>query len=97
MVDPQPFHPILRGVLLKARARALLRADISGAAGDDSTISRKALWWPPELAGRYLAPYFSGQVGDAADVMPGGEHAIPSETTFATSCGCRTKSAVRPG
>ncbi|MDQ2896621.1 MAG: hypothetical protein M3Y09_13420 [Actinomycetota bacterium] len=85
-IDPQPFHPILRGVLLTGGAARYLRADISGAAGDDSTISEEALWWPPDkLAGRYLAPYLSSQVGDASDVMPQGEHATPIETTFDAS------------
>ncbi len=70
-IDPQPFHPILRGVLLTGGPERYLRADISGGAGDDSTISSEALWWPPnKLAGRYLAPYLSHQTGDAADVMP---------------------------
>jgi sulfide:quinone oxidoreductase len=80
-IDPQPFRPILRGVLLTGGPARYLRADISGAAGDDSTISGEALWWPPDkIAGRYLAPYLSRQVGDAADVMPTHEHAIPVET-----------------
>jgi sulfide:quinone oxidoreductase len=80
-IDPQPFRPILRGVLLTGGPARYLRADISGAAGDDSTISGEALWWPPDkIAGRYLAPYLSRQVGDAADVMPTNEHAIPVET-----------------
>jgi sulfide:quinone oxidoreductase len=82
-VDPQPFRPILRGVLLTGGAPRYLRADISGSAGDDSTISSKPLWWPPDkLAGRYLAPYLSSQVGEAADVMPQDEHAIPVETVL---------------
>jgi sulfide:quinone oxidoreductase len=82
-VDPQPFRPILRGVLLTGGPARYLRADISGGAGDDSTISREALWWPPDkISGRYLAPYLSSQVGDAHDVMPQGEHAIPIETVL---------------
>jgi len=32
---------------------------------------------PDKIAGRYLAPYLSSQVGDAADVMPQHEQAIP--------------------
>ena len=80
-IDPQPFRPILRGVLLTGGPARYLRADISGGAGDDSTISGEALWWPPDkIVGRYLAPYLSSQVGDAADVMPAHEHAIPIET-----------------
>ena len=82
-IDPQPFRPILRGVLLTGGPARYLRADISGAAGDDSTISGEALWWPPnKLCGRYLAPYLSSQLGEASDVMPQDEHAIPIETTI---------------
>jgi sulfide:quinone oxidoreductase len=70
-IDPQPFRPVLRGVLLTGAAPLYLRTDISGCAGDDSTISSRALWWPPnKLSARYLAPYLSRQTGEAADVMP---------------------------
>ena len=82
-IDPQPFRPILRGLLLTGGLPRYLQADISGRSGDDSTISGEALWWPPDkLAGRYLAPYLSRQVGDALDVVPQGEHAIPIETAI---------------
>jgi sulfide:quinone oxidoreductase len=80
-IDPQPFRPVLRGLLLTGGPPRYLRADISGGAGDDSTVSREVLWWPPDkISGRYLAPFLSSQVGDAADVMPHDEHAIPVET-----------------
>jgi sulfide:quinone oxidoreductase len=70
-IDPQPFRPVLRGVLLTGGSPRYLRSDISGAAGDDSTVAGEPLWWPPtKLCGRYLAPYLSNQVGDAADVLP---------------------------
>ena len=76
-IRPQPFRPILRGALLAGAAARYLRADISGRAGDDSTISTEVLWWPPnKLCGRYLAPYLSSQVDDAADVMPQDEAAF---------------------
>ena len=79
-IDPQPFRPILRGVLLTVGPTRYLRAYISGGAADDSTISAEALWSPPDkIAGRYLAPYLSSLIGDAADVMPH-EHAIPIES-----------------
>lgn len=82
-IEPQPFRPILRGVLLTGGPERYLRADISGGAGTDSTISPRPLWWPPDkIAGRYLAPYLSSQVGDAADVMPQGEYVIPVETSL---------------
>jgi sulfide:quinone oxidoreductase len=70
-INPQPFRPVLRGVLLTGASPRYLCADISGCAGDDSTSSTHALWWPPnKLSGRYLAPYLSRQTGQAADVMP---------------------------
>jgi sulfide:quinone oxidoreductase len=76
-IDPQPFRPTLRGLLLTGARGRYLRADISGAAGDDSLISGQSLWWPPnKLSGRYLAPYLSSRVGAAADVMPTDEHGV---------------------
>lgn len=70
-IDPQPFRPALRAVLLTGAAAQYLRADISGRAGDDSTMSPDPPWWPPnKLYGRYLAPYLSSLTGEAADVMP---------------------------
>jgi sulfide:quinone oxidoreductase len=79
-IDPQPFQPVLRGVLLTGAASRYLRADISGGAGDDSTISTEPLWWPPnKLCARYLAPYLSRQTDDGADVMPQQQGGIPVE------------------
>jgi sulfide:quinone oxidoreductase len=67
-IDPQPFRPVLRGILLTGGSPRYLRADIGGAAGDDSTVSSQALWWPPsKIAARYLAPYLSRQPGHEAD------------------------------
>lgn len=80
-IDPQPFRPVLRGVLLTGGLPRYLRSDISGQEGADSTISEQALWWPPnKLAGRYLAPYLSTQVGEASDVMPQDADAVHVET-----------------
>jgi sulfide:quinone oxidoreductase len=80
-IEPQPFRPVLRGTLLTGGAARYLRADISGGAGDDSTLSDDALWWPPnKLSGRYLAPYLSSKTGEAADVMPQDPGAIEVDT-----------------
>jgi sulfide:quinone oxidoreductase len=74
-IDPQPFRPVLRGLLLTGGPARFLQSDISGDEGDDSHFSEQPLWWPPnKLAGRYLAPYLSGQVGEAADVMPSDQY-----------------------
>jgi sulfide:quinone oxidoreductase len=87
-LDPQPFRPILREVLLTGGTARYLRADISGGAGDDSTISRDALWWPPDkLAARYLAPLLSSQLRDAGDVVPHDEHVVLGTATLETLTG----------
>jgi sulfide:quinone oxidoreductase len=59
-IDPRPFRPILRGMLLTGAAPHYLRADVGGAAGDSSSASDQALWWPPsKIAGYWLAPYLA--------------------------------------
>ena len=59
-VEPRPFRPILRGMLLTGATPRYLRADVSGTAGDSSLTSEQALWWPPsKIAGRWLAPYLA--------------------------------------
>ncbi|HET8952091.1 MAG TPA: FAD-dependent oxidoreductase [Solirubrobacteraceae bacterium] len=66
IAHPQPFRPVLRGVLLTGGAPLYLRAEIGtdvepisrplGEAGSGSAGPR-SLWWPPaKVAGRYLAP-----------------------------------------
>jgi sulfide:quinone oxidoreductase len=57
---PRPFRPILRGILLTGGTPRYLRADVSGTAGDSSSASDQALWWPPsKIAGHWLAPYLA--------------------------------------
>ena len=66
-VRPEPFRPVLRGMLLTGGPARFMRADISGRAGTDSITRTTPLWWPPnKLFGRYLAPFLSAWVGDAA-------------------------------
>jgi len=69
-VEPRPFAPVLRGLLLTGGAPLYLRAELdpkgavrSGGAQHrrlTGEVSSRALWWPPgKVAGRYLAPYLS--------------------------------------
>jgi sulfide:quinone oxidoreductase len=59
-VEPVPFSPVLRGMLLTERSARFLRRDVGGAA-DDATVAGRALWWPPsKIAGRELAGYLEG-------------------------------------
>jgi sulfide:quinone oxidoreductase len=72
---PEPFRPVLRGLLLTGGAPLYLRAELDA---DEAPVARKlrgevsgrALWWPPgKIAGRYLAPY----LGTARPVVLGAE------------------------
>jgi sulfide:quinone oxidoreductase len=64
-VHPQPFRPVLRGLLLTGGAPLYLRSRLSASGEPEpakarrlvSEVSGRALWWPPgKVAGRYLAP-----------------------------------------
>jgi sulfide:quinone oxidoreductase len=76
-VDPQPFHPVLRGMLLTGGGRRWMRHDIAGG-GDDAATGVQALWWPPtKIAGRYLSPYLAARdeaaVTGEAPAVPDGQ------------------------
>lgn len=59
-VDPQPFRPVLRGLLLTGAAPRYMHAEVSGGRGEDWRVSDNALWWPPsKIAGKRLAPYLA--------------------------------------
>lgn len=60
-VDPMPFRPVLRGLLLTGFVPRYLRSDTSAAT---SVVDTEALWWPPaKIVGRYLAPFLAAQLG----------------------------------
>jgi sulfide:quinone oxidoreductase len=74
-LEPRPFRPVLRGMLLTGRGSAWMRQDLGGGAGEGEA-ERHALWWPPtKIAGRYLSPYLAALDGvDAVDApTPPGE------------------------
>ncbi len=55
--DPNPFRPVLRGLLLTGAEPRYLRAS---AETGTSEISYRALWWPPsKIAGRHISPYLA--------------------------------------
>ncbi|MGH2857185.1 MAG: FAD-dependent oxidoreductase [Solirubrobacteraceae bacterium] len=74
-IEPQPFAPVLRGMMLTGRGREWMRHEVAGGASGGSTL-RRALWWPPtKIAGRYLSPYLAARDGaesiDHADAPEG--------------------------
>jgi len=78
-VEPKPFHPVLRGMLLTGGGRRWMRHDIAGA-GDEAASGVQALWWPPtKIAGKYLSPYLAARdeaaTSGEAPAVPNG-HAV---------------------
>jgi sulfide:quinone oxidoreductase len=63
-VEPMPFRPVLRGLLLTGLTPRYLRGD---PASGSSLVDTEALWWPPaKIVGRYLAPFLAAQLGAGA-------------------------------
>jgi sulfide:quinone oxidoreductase len=59
-VEPKPFKPVMRGLLLTGGVPRFLRAEVSGAPNRPAVAATHALWWPPsKIAGRWLAPYLA--------------------------------------
>jgi sulfide:quinone oxidoreductase len=76
-VEPTPFRPILRGLLLTGLAPRYLRAE----AGTIPGLDLEPLWWPPaKIVGRYLTPLLAAKIGLGETVVgPLREGAIPVE------------------
>jgi sulfide:quinone oxidoreductase len=57
-IEPEPYEPVLRGLLLTGAEPRFLRRAVGSAA--PSTASDRPLWSPAgKLAGRHLAPYLA--------------------------------------
>ena len=60
-VQPEPFKPVLRGLLLTGMVPRYLRGEPGTAKSD---VDTEALWWPPsKIVGRYLAPFLAAKLG----------------------------------
>jgi len=71
-VDPRPFRPVLRGLLLTGGSAQFMRAEVSGGEDHPSAASTQALWWPPsKIAAQWLAPYLA-QRHDELERAPAG-------------------------
>ncbi len=59
-ISPQPFRPVLRGLLLTGRAPRYLRAEVVRGRAARSSAGEEAIWWPPaKIAGRRLGPFLA--------------------------------------
>jgi sulfide:quinone oxidoreductase len=57
-LEPQPFHPVIHGMLLTDAEPVYLTARITGGQGFSSEVTDGPTWSPPgKLATRYLSPY----------------------------------------
>ncbi len=64
-VQPEPYRPVLRAVLVSGREPLYLRCELAGGAGDTSTVSSAPMWWPPaKIAGHYLAPFLAERLAE---------------------------------
>jgi sulfide:quinone oxidoreductase len=83
-IEPEPFRPVLRGLLLTGEAPTFLRAELGGGTGDTSIATGELLWWPPgKIVGRYLAPFLAERAG--AILTPPTGDALPVEVEVASS------------
>ena len=68
-VTPQPFEPVLRGMLLTEDHPIWLRDE--AAAHGEAAVSEHGLWWPPtKIAGLWLGRYLMGRDEQAAADSP---------------------------
>src|SRR5580765_1907861 len=77
-VEPCPFRPVLRGLLLTGMVPRFLRAEGSPSV---SLVDTEPLWWPPaKIVGRYLAPFLADHLG-LSELLPDAsrESAVPVE------------------
>ncbi|MGB7587544.1 MAG: FAD-dependent oxidoreductase [Solirubrobacterales bacterium] len=59
-IEPQPFRPVLRGLLLTGRAPRYLRAEVVRGRVTRSSAREEPTWWPPtKIAGRRLGPFLA--------------------------------------
>ena len=83
-IEPEPFRPVLRGMLLTGGDDRFMRSAVAGGEGEP-TVASHALWWPPsKIAGRYLAPFLFGR--DELDAVEHirGDH-LPVETVLSAT------------
>ena len=76
-IEPRPFRPVLRGLLLTGDGPQYLHGELTGGAG---TASTEPLWWPPaKIVGRYLAPFLAQLAGTGVAPQPEPGSAVPVE------------------
>jgi sulfide:quinone oxidoreductase len=66
-IEPQPFHPVVHGMLLTDTKPIFLTARITGGEGFSSEVGDQPQWSPPaKVASKYLAPYLEAHANAVA-------------------------------
>ena len=67
-VEPQPFTPVLRGLLLTGLSPRFMRSEPTSG---EFSFDTEPLWWPPaKIVGRHLAPFLATRLGLSAHDQP---------------------------
>ena len=85
-VEPRPFRPVLRGLLLTGGEPRYMRAEVSGSRRRRRrALSEHALWWPPsKIAGRWLAPYLAANTTSSSRRTASRSTPMPAQVTRRT-------------
>jgi sulfide:quinone oxidoreductase len=76
-LEPTPFKPVLRGLLLTGMAPRYLRAEPGSTR---SEVDAETLWWPPaKTVGRYVGPLLAGHLGASEKPPPRMAANVPIE------------------
>ena len=86
-VVPEPFEPLLRGVLLTGAEPSYLQSSAG-----ESRLADSPLWWPPtKIADSYLVPYLVARFQLSVPTLPG-----PGEPDLVSSAAAGDDVPVRP-
>jgi sulfide:quinone oxidoreductase len=86
-IDPEPFEPLLRGVLLTGAEPSYLQSSQG-----ESRLADSPLWWPPtKIADSYLVPYLVARFQLSIPTLPG-----PGEPDLVSSAAAGDDVPVRP-
>jgi sulfide:quinone oxidoreductase len=84
-ITPEPFRPVLRGLLLTGAQPRYLRTELRGGLGETSVAQASPLWWPPgKIVGRYLGPFLAERANLVVTPPPEGAH-HPVEVDLSSS------------
>jgi sulfide:quinone oxidoreductase len=79
-VEPRPFRPVLRGLLLAGGETRYLSAHITRGPAIASEAEEEPLWWPPtKIPGRHIARYLSERGKELARPGPPPQASVPFE------------------